>query len=137
MPLSEQKTKKKLMRVQGILHPTNHDPVNANTRSDILDALFHSGLLLWAKDDGLWMHGIIDIDLCIPISDGQKSSMDFLSKIKNLVRTERVDPLGLSGVFVITVDADAEPVNLRATIENGEVRYQQATLIWEKEEVLS
>lgn len=137
MPLSEQKTKKKLMRVQGILHPTNPVAVNENTRSEILDAIYQNGLLLWSKDEGLWAHGIIDINSCLPASGGQKGAMDFLSKIKNLVNTERVAPLGLSGVFVITVDADAEPVNFRATVEGGKVRYQQATLIWENEEVLS
>jgi hypothetical protein len=135
--LFDQKTKKTLMRVQGILHPTSHVTVNENTRSDLLDAIYQNGLLLWSQDGGLWTHGIIDINTCLPAAGGQKVAMDFLSNIKNLVNAERVEPLGLSGVFVITVDADAEPVNLRATVESGEVRYQQATLIWENEEVLS
>ena len=128
---------KKVMRVEGILHPTNHAAITTDTRSDMAEAVSHSGLLLWANDAGLWAHGIVSINTYIQTSGGQKVALEFLSNIRSLIHAEGIEPLGLTGALVVTVESDAEPINFRVTVKNGEILYQQGTLVWEKEEVLS
>ena len=134
---TDDELQKKVMRVEGILHPTNHAAIMADTRSDMAKAVSLSGLLLWANDAGLWAHGIVSINTYMQTSGGQKVALEFLTSIRSLIQEEGIEPLGLTGALVVTVESDAEPINFRATVKNGEIRYQQGTLVWEKEEVLS
>ncbi|MNG25051.1 hypothetical protein D3C84_1098480 [compost metagenome] len=61
--------------------------------------------------------------------------MDFITRLHNVVTAPGIKQLGLTGELVITVDGVKEPVVFRATVENGNVFYNEAKLVWEDEPI--
>lgn len=60
----------------------------------------------------------------------------FAKAINRIIQTPEIKELELSGYFDVLIDSGREPIAFNVDIEDGEVSYQQAELVWPKKTTL-
>jgi hypothetical protein len=130
----------KMMHVKGSIFPKNPENVLGNTGYRITTEMIRNrlvGTLLNPNESmAKWDKGMIECDTRTETNGGGRpAAMDFITRLYNVVTSPGIKELGLQGELMITVEGVKEPVILRATIENGNVFYNEAKLLWEDEPV--
>lgn len=129
----------KIMHVKGSLTPSNPDAVLGNTGYRITTEMIRNRLVstLLSPDESMaiWDKGEIAPDTHTETLGGRPAAMDFITRLHNVVTAPGIKQLGLQGELTITVDGVKEPVVFRATVENGNVFYNEAKVVWEDEPI--
>lgn len=127
----------KMMHVKGSIAPANPEAVLGNTGYRITTEMIRnrlvSTLLSPNESMAIWDKGEITPDTHTETLGGRPAAMDFITRLHNVVTAPGIKEIGLTGELVITVDGVKEPVVFRATVENGNVFYNEAKLVWEDE----
>ena len=120
------------VRIQGVLTRSNDNAVRSNTSNKIYDALKANGLKNFTTEKQ-WNQGKIEFNEQNLAFGGRNPALGILTALRDLVKSEGLPELGLEGKLLIIVDAYSSPVMVRVTVEDGKLRHQQATLMWEPE----
>lgn len=120
------------VRIQGALTRSNENAVRSNTSNKIYDALKTSGLKNFTTEKQ-WSHGKIEFNEQNIAFGGRHLALGIITALRDLIKAEGIPELGLEGKLLIIVDAPNGPVMVRATVEDGKLRHQKATLMWEPE----
>lgn len=129
----------KLMHVKGTIVASNPEHVNEYTGHRIMTEMIRNRLVDTLSDPQLgsldWQKGTITPDTHNETLGGRPAAMDFITRLHMLVTAPGIAALGMQGELMVTVEGEKEPVIFRVTVENGEVRHQQARLAWDDEPI--
>ena len=128
----------KIMHVKGTLVPSNLKAVvSDHTGHRIMTEMIRNRLIatLGGPNSGMnvsqWAKGTINPDTHTETRGGRPAAMDFITRLHNVVTAPGIKQLGLQGELMVTVDGEKGPVAFRVTVENGDVFYNEAKLVWE------
>jgi hypothetical protein len=120
----------RMLYINGTLTPTVADAVTVRTGSRIYDAVAATGS--WSVIfPANWENGIIDFDKTAFADEGDKSPLDFIDRLNDMLWRVGLTELGLTGEISAIVTGD-EPCVFRVIVENSELRYQKASLTWQE-----
>jgi hypothetical protein len=130
----------KMMHVKGSLVPANPEMVTGSTAHRMTTEMIRHRLIttLLNPNESMakWDKGAVECDTRSETNGGGRpAAMDFITRLHNVVTAAGIKELGLSGELMVTVEAVKEPVVVRVTVENGNVLYNEAKLVWEDEPV--
>lgn len=131
----------KMMHVKGVLAPANKKAVTVST-SDRMDREMSRHQLVsvlrnhadW--DIAKWKVGVIETDTCTETNGGGRpAALDFITRLYNVITSPGIKELQLQGELMVTVEGAKEPVVFRVTVENENVFYNEANLVWQDEPI--
>lgn len=130
----------KIMHVKGSVAPSRPENVTGGTAHRMMTELIRnrlaSTLLNPNESMAKWDKGKIECDTRSETNGGGRPAvMDFITRLHNVVTTAGIKELALSGEFMVTAEGVSEPVVIRVVVENGNVAYKEAKLVWEDEVV--
>lgn len=129
----------KMMHVKGSLAPMNPEALQGNTGYRITTEMIRNRLVstLLSPNESMaqWDSGTITCDTHSETLGGRPAAMDFITRLHNVVTAPGIKQLGLQGEITVTVEGVKEPVVFRVTVENSNVFYKEAKLVWEDEAV--
>lgn len=118
------------VRIQGKLTRSKPEAVKGNTSSKIGEALRASRLRCFV-DENKCNQGIIEFNSGSISFGGRHVASGLISFLSEFIKAEGVTDLGLEGNLLLFVESSAEPVMFRATVKDGKLLYQKATVQWE------
>ena len=125
----------KLMHVKGTLVPSKPEFVSEYTGHRIMTEMIRNRLIATLSDPNSgslnWAKGTINPDTHTETLGGRPAAMDFITRLHNVVTAPAIKQLGLQGELMVTVDGEKGPVAFRVTVEDGNVFYNEAKLVWE------
>lgn len=129
----------KMMHVKGSLSPANPEMVTGSTAHRMTTEMIRhrlvSTLLNPNESMAKWDKGTVECDTHSETLGGRPAAMDFITRLHNVVTAPGIKQLGLQGEITVTVEGVKEPVVFRVTVENSNVFYKEAKLVWEDEAV--
>lgn len=130
----------KMMHVKGSLSPKNPESILGNTGYRITTEMIRSRLVstLLNPNESMakWDKGMIECDTRTETNGGGRpAAKDFITRLHTVVTAPGIKQLELQGELMVTVEGTKEPVVFRVTVENGNVFYNEANLVWQDEPI--
>lgn len=127
---------------------SNKEASNKNWDRQALRSAFIDNDLQELYDNGKWGVGGISFNSHTPIRgrsdvrnagigkhDAAKRIIRFAISLNRVMQTQVAKELELRGFFEVTIDTGRYPVVFNVDIEDGEVSYQQAELVWSEKTI--
>ena len=116
--------------VRGTLTATETNAISVRTSSRIYDAV--SATRTWeASYPQDWENGIIEFDSTSAAEAGDKSPLDFINRLNDMMWRVGITELGFKGEITVMVSGGEESSVFRIVVEDSELSYQKAHLNWE------
>lgn len=125
----------RVVTIKGVLTPNHLDGV-IEPISVLRISFGNHGLCKTLEGIKVGKNTVIEIDSSISTSSGRQVAARFVAQLNRFITSETV-ALELQGSIMITVETDEDPLTIRVTVRDSKVTYQEARLIWNKEEVLN
>lgn len=128
---------------------SNDEAASVNWDREALCAAFiDNGLQEFILHDSEWGVGGISFNSSSPVRGksnrhggigkhaAAKVGRKFIDALSRVMQTEVAKELQISGYFDMSIDSGIEMVVFKVDIEDGEVSYQQAELVWSEKIIL-